>query len=89
MRDTLRPLLGHPVTKIRHLAAESCIAFLPHGEVEQIAATGPRGECLLGVEPAGSRGGQRGANAISGQLFTVETWLHSAPTHGEAVDRAR
>lgn len=104
MRECLRPLLVHPVGKIRHLSAEAFVIFVPpvapgKSGVSEIAALGPLA-ALLTAAPKEDKQAQQGgyhhrhnqsgaANTCSGQLFGIGAWLRCAPSHGEAVARAR
>ncbi len=90
--EGLHPLLCHPVAKLRHLAAEAFVVFLPDSDTSGPLYGMPIGPLrLLGTSASvtGVDSTHGFANACSGQLHVLDAWLRMAPTQATAKERAR
>uniref|UniRef100_A0A0X3P9J3 Thyroid adenoma-associated protein homolog n=1 Tax=Schistocephalus solidus TaxID=70667 RepID=A0A0X3P9J3_SCHSO len=97
MRNAVLPLLGHPVAKIRRLAADVLITFLspsscpPLGPLRLLrvtSSTGRQGELNCDSSSCPPSASNSLANMCSGDLALLCAWLKKSPTQLSAVHRA-
>nr|VZI35146.1 unnamed protein product [Spirometra erinaceieuropaei] len=97
LRNAVLPLLGHPVAKIRRLAADVLTTFLspstcpplsPLRPLWMTSSTDRQGEANCILSSGLPQAPNSLANMCSGDLYMLSAWLKNSPTQTVAVHRA-